>query len=297
MFETNSFQTYLEGRGSARLTVEGYLRDVRLFSQWFEQSNREQLSPQKMTQIDVRLYRQWLMDQRAAPTTINRRLAALRCFGECLKSSGELDHNPAEGIRMVEIQQTAPKWLSKQDQTALLRQLDRSMNAATSEAGRRQAIRDRAAAVMLLNTGLRVAELCDLKLADIELSERKGSVFVRNGKGSKSRRIPLNQAARKATKLWMQYRPEGGELFLSGKGGDGLSTNAFERRLKLIGRQCGIEVTPHELRHSFAKNLLDAGVSIDQVAKLLGHSRIETTKLYVIPSEADLAKAVEKLDF
>jgi integrase/recombinase XerC len=293
-----AFEEYLQGRGASKHTVQGYMMDVRIFSDWFEETNREKLTPEKFTPVDLRLYRQNLLNKGAQPSTINRRLAGLRAFGSMLVKNGVISSNPAEGIRMVEKQRLSPKWLEKRDQAALIRQVERQVNAARTEAGKRQAIRDRAAVMLALNAGLRVGEICDLELRDVEIGERSGALHVRAGKGEKARSIPLNKTARAAARLWLQYRGnDPGPSFWNGKHGGGMTPSGLERRVREIGRLAGVEVTPHILRHTFAKSLIDLGVSLEKVAALLGHSRLETTRMYCIPGEADLEKAVGLLDF
>lgn len=293
-----TFQNHLEDSGVSRNTITGYTRDVHLFSVWFEKQNREPLTAERLTPIDCRLYRQWLIEEGASPATVNRRLASLRSFGAMLMDRGEITHNPALDVRMVGRQKMAPKWLDKLDQAALIRQVERAVNAANTKAGKVRAIRDQAVVVLLINSGLRVSELAALELRDIDIRERGGSLQVRSGKGEKSRSIPLNAAARRVIRLWMQYRPDGPEFkFLSGKRGEGLTSSAIERRVCELGRLAGVEVTPHTLRHSFAKNLIDAGIGIELVAALMGHSSLQTTRIYCIPGEADLERAVAKLDF
>jgi len=292
-----AFQDHLQERGASRNTIAGYVRDITLFSTWFETQNREMLTAEKLTPIDCRLYRQWLIDDGASPATVNRRIAALRSFGAMLMDRGEIPENPARDVRMVGRQKMAPKWLDKREQAALIRQVERQVNAANTKAGKVQAIRDQAVIVLLINSGLRVSELAALELRDIDIHERGGVLHVRAGKGEKSRSIPLNKAARRVVRLWLQFRPDGPDFRLwSGKRGAGLAASAIERRVCELGRLAGVEVTPHTLRHTFAKNLIDAGVGIELVAALMGHSSLETTRLYCIPGEADLERAVAKLE-
>lgn len=290
------FDDYLTGRDRAANTLNGYRRDLRLFGRWFESVNGEALQADNLTPTDVRLYRQYLQEAKARPATINRRLACLRSFGAALQAAGLIDQNPVKDIRMAKEQRTAPKWLDKREQAVLTRQLEREVMAARTEPAKRQAIREQAAALLLLHTGLRVGELCALELGDIHLRERTGALQVRNGKGGKARRIPLNREARRALRSWLSVRPEGGGRLLTGKRGDDLSASGFQRRLAAIGKRAGVKTTPHILRHTFAKNLIDAHVTLQEVADLLGHERLDTTRLYVTPSQADLENAVKRLE-
>jgi site-specific recombinase XerD len=159
--------------------------------------------------------------------------------------------------------------------------------------------RDIAILMLLRHTGLRVGELCALRLADIDISERKGTVTVRSGKGNKYRVVPLNADVRRALGQYVAVRPRvpDDHFFLSQKGG-GVQSQAVQRIVEKHARQAGLEdVTPHTLRHSFAKNLLDEGVDLVTVSALLGHERLETTAIYTQPSPRDMERAVQKLEW
>ena len=296
--QTTNFAGFLASRDQSANTVKGYVQDLNKFSSWFELTNGEKLTPQTLTPTDARLYRQHLLTVRkASPATINRHLAALRAFGRAAVDAGELDSNPLADLRGISEQKTAPKWLDRREQAAILRESERNLAAAKSEAGKRQAIRDQCVIILLLNTGLRISELTALDRDDLELSERAGSLRVRNGKGCKARTIPLNATVRKALRAWLYSRCDHNEssVFL-GKRGERLAPSGIQRRIAELGRRVKVEVTPHTLRHTFAKNLVDAGVSLEKVAMLLGHSSLNTTKIYITPSRADLDLAVGCLD-
>ncbi|MEA3376813.1 MAG: tyrosine-type recombinase/integrase, partial [Chloroflexota bacterium] len=140
-------------------------------------------------------------------------------------------------------------------------------------------------------------EVSKLRLDDVEISPRKGSVTVRGGKGEKFRRVPLNIDTRKAIQAYLSENPpeRDNHLFVSQRGGplqpSGIyylvNRYAYDARLE--------DVTPHTLRHTFGKNLVDAGVSLDRVAQLLGHESVDTTRIYTTPSEQDLQREVEKI--
>jgi len=147
-----------------------------------------------------------------------------------------------------------------------------------------------------LNTGLRVSELCALKWSDITMSDRKGKLLVNAGKGCKYRDIPLNKDARLAF-FNLDYTIHAGSdafIFTGQRGVLGSrGVQLMLNRLK-FPEELGA-VSPHQLRHTFCKNLVDAGVSLEKVAYLAGHERLDTTKLYCQPSFADLSEAVERI--
>jgi len=154
----------------------------------------------------------------------------------------------------------------------------------------------------MLYAGLRIGEVCALNLGDIQLSERKGAATVRRGKGRKQRDAPLNKDVRLALTEWLAQRQawlqelgvQSQALFVGQMGGR-LGARAVQHRLKAYGKQAQVEVTPHILRHTCAKRLLEAGVSEFEVAAILGHKSLETTRRYGKPGKHDLQHAVEKL--
>jgi site-specific recombinase XerD len=160
--------------------------------------------------------------------------------------------------------------------------------------------RDASMVLFLMHTGLRLHEALDQQLDDMQMSERKGLLLVRQGKGSKQRSIPLNADARKAINDWLAIRPKGNSNFLwtavESEPGSTLSSRSVQRAIRRIGLDAGLEdLTPHVLRHTFAKNLVDSGVGLEKVAALLGHSSLNTTRVYITPNLQDLEKAVEQV--
>jgi integrase/recombinase XerC len=288
------FEAHLTAQDKSAHTIKGYLSDLRRFARWFEQTNGYALSPEGITAIDVRQYRQYLQTvKNYKAATINRRLSAIRTYTQWALDKGQINFNPVENVQGITQQEEAPRWLDKREQRALLRQVSLNHNAAETPAALQQAVRDQLILVLLLNTGLRVSELCQVQLGDLEISERKGSLQVRQGKGGKAREIPLNKACRQALADWFAQRPEAASShLLIGKRGGRLKARGVERVIEGLGRQSGVEVTPHVLRHTFAKSLVDAGVTLEKVAMLLGHSNLNTTRIYITPSQADLAEAV-----
>lgn len=146
---------------------------------------------------------------------------------------------------------------------------------------------------IMLHAGLRVSEVCALGREDVILSDRTGKIIVRKGKGNKYREVPLNKTIRTILYRWLEEKPEG-PLFPNRNGNEMSSRAVFDVVAKYAYSAKLLEVTPHTLRHTFCKNLIDMGVPIDQVAVMAGHSSLDVTKRYTAPSMADLQKAVER---
>jgi len=255
----------------------------------------------EVTTFDVQRYRDHLIDAGHKPSTINRRLAALRAF---FAWAAEQDHtaiNPAAGIKSIQHKRRAPKGLSKQQVYLLQRQAAARRQLAEALAGQQTvtpavvlARRDEAILAVLIYTGLRVGELVNLRLRDVEINARSGKVCVYGkGRGKKYREVPLHVEARKALEAYLDVRPgnEDEYLFFSQRGP--LKERGVQFRLQQIGEEAKVEVTPHKLRHTFASQLLrEAGVDLVTTSTLLGHESVNTTAIYTQPTEADLEAAV-----
>lgn len=266
------------------LTIRVYRSDLEAMAGWFESQNGDAFSPAQLTPADLRDYKRWLAGRDLKPASINRKLASLKSFlnwaadVHLLRAGHSLRvPKPVQEVR------GGPRWLNRREQHRLIR-----------AAEHRGSVRDLAAVRLMLNTGLRVAELCALKWKDIRLSARQGTLTVRRGKGNKRRQIPLNKDARTAL-LSLGYSEQAGKtssIFVGQRGP--LTTRGVQILLAASVRAAGLkDVTPHSLRHSFCKNLVNAGVTLEKVAALAGHESLETTRRYCEPSLQDLEHAVE----
>jgi site-specific recombinase XerD len=273
--------------GSSEKTISSYKSDLFLFISWFEQSVDEAFSPHAVTSSDIRDYKSFLLTvQHSKPATINRKLAALKRFFGWAEGKKMIEDSPAEAVKGVASSPRAPQSLEKREIEKLIRAVERY--------GKK---RDLAVVSILRHTGVRVSELCNLTLSDIKLSERKGSLVVRSGKGGRYRDLPLNLDARKAISEYLEVRPaiKSDCLFVNQRR-QRLTPKGVQNLITKYARLAGLEdVTPHTLRHSFGKHTLDAGANLVAVSALLGHQRLETTAIYTTPSERDLEQAVDRL--
>jgi site-specific recombinase XerD len=286
--ELRLFLAELERREASPQTIRAYRQDLTAFRRFLHQSTGEVFTAAAVTPTDLREYRSFLLNVRhAAPATINRHLAALRKFFLWAKAQGWLRELPTDEVRGVREVARPPKWLEKRDIDRLIREAERGGSK-----------RDLAIALLLRHTGLRVGELAALQVGDVETSERKGAVVVRSGKGGKQRTVPLNVDARRAIEAYKEVRPQvpSNQLFISQRGA-GLQAQAVENLVKKYAGRAGLEnVTPHTLRHTFGKSLVDAGIDLGTVATLMGHERLDTTALYTQPGARDLEQAVARLE-
>ena len=293
-----AYHAYLQSLDRSPHTIRGYLQSIQVFAKWFESQYKTTFTAQEITSASIRTYRSMMQKElRRSPATINHHLAAIRSFCAYAILTGEITHTPCENIHSLREQQLSPRWLENRDQNRLLRELDVLKNGAKTEALKIQAIRDRAMVLLMLKTGIRVGELVSLKLEDVYLGQRQGEITIRQGKGNKFRRIPLNYDVRISINDWLNVRSTEtttATLFLNKQNG-AITTNGVERRITQYSQRVGVKITPHMLRHTFAKNALDRGADITQVAVLLGHENLNTTRRYLTPGQEDLKKVVETL--
>lgn len=276
------FKGYLQGLARSNNTIRSYLNDLALFNAWWIRQNGEGMTPEKITPIDCKNYKNNLLAAGCKPATVNRRLVSIRSFCEWAITAGLIRDNPVI-TRPVPEQRLSPGWLDKREQYSFIRQAQR-------EATDPQGIRNLAAVTLMLNTGVRLAELTALQPGDITLNDRSGTAVIRSGKGGKYRKVPLNREVRRTLKGWLAVRPgDLSTLF-------GILPRGLETAVQGLGERARVRVTPHKLRHTCAKNLLDAGENITIVAALLGHGSLNTTQRYTVPGERDLETAVNRLD-
>ena len=288
------FGEELNRQGRSRHTIRAYTSRVRDFLNWLEERYGE-TDPAAITVLDVREYQTHCIHiKKYAPAGIQQRLSAIRAYCDFLVAQGRLVRNPADEVRPIRVakQDTAPEVLSTQELQKLRREVYKGENK-----------RDIAILNTLLYTGVRASELIHLTLDDIEISERKGTIIVRSGKGNKYREVPLALEARKAISDYLEVRPatKSRRLFL-GQRGPLKTTDAIWKILKKYASRVGLEqrVHPHLLRHQFATELVrrkkhGQPVDLPTLAALMGHKNINTTMVYTKPTLEEIAQSVEGL--
>ena len=227
---------------------------------------------------------------RRAASTVNAHLTALDHFYEHLGLG-------AVRVQRDQLPRRAPRALDAREQKRYLRAVEA-----------RPLSRDRAMGRLLFYSGVRVDELVSLDEDDVPLSARKGKVIVREGKGGDSREVPLvDQVARASVAEWKKERAtwrgadENPALFLNRRGGR-LSARAVDQLLDALAADADLvdddgnaAASAHTIRHTFGTNLLRNGADIVTVAELMGHRRLDTTRLYTLPTERDPEDAVARL--
>lgn len=270
-----------------------YANDLSLFVRWYEKQTGQGYDTRKLTSIDLQSYRGYLQNvEGKKPATINRRVQVLRSFCRWAHGHRLLKEDVGRHVKSIRTERRlAPKGLSRNEVHALLR--------AAKSSGRGQARRNDAILQTLLQTGIRAGELSRLRVADVKLGKRKGSLDVRNGKGRRARQVPLNASARDAIRAYLDERKLEGDspLFISERGG-ALTVAGLEMLIHALRRRAGIDrdgINVHCWRHTFAfRWLKDRPGDLTGLQRLLGHERLDTTAIYCQPSQEDLAEKLER---
>lgn len=271
----------------ARNTVESYRRDLLHFLSFVETKGPKDLL--KVGEIDLRAFLAAEFDRGQKARSSARRLSALRMWFRHLLKEKLFETDPTYNIELPKLSRPLPHDVSAAEIEALFAQPD-----LTRPLGRR----DRAMLELLYATGLRVSELIGLKLGDLH----KEMGFIRvMGKGSKERLVPVGRTALQFLDDYLQLaRPKlargllSEALFLSNRG-RGMSRQQFFLLLKAYAKAAGIkkEISPHQLRHSFATHLLNNGADLRSVQAMLGHADLATTQIYTHVTPERL-KAIHK---
>lgn len=276
----------LRRRDAAEKTRRAYRVDIRQFAVW---AGAQGLAPQSVDPKLVRRYIAHLSEQQSAPSTSARKLASLRALFSSQREHGLILHNPADLVSTPRRPAHLPHVLKAREVGGLL---DGIPAATLLEK------RDRALFELAYACGLRAEELVSLSVSDID---HDGEQLRVEGKGRKTRFLPVGEQAGAALRLYLQsgrpklLDPAGREepaLFLS-KSGRPLGTGDVRRRLRVWIARVGLPggASPHALRHSFATHLLDGGADLRAIQELLGHASISTTQVYTRVESARLRSA------
>ncbi|MGH8254903.1 MAG: tyrosine-type recombinase/integrase [Steroidobacteraceae bacterium] len=288
-----AFLVALKRADLAPATRRGYGYDLRHFLAWRASVQTEDFTLERLGEYDLIAYRQHLLAAGRRPATVNRRLNALRRLCRWAHSVGNLRADVAHGLRPVRVvRNRQPAGLTDAEAHALLRAAGASTHGL---AGRNYAL-----VQLMLQAGLRVGEVAALRVEDVTLHERSGSVRIRAGKGMKAREVPLNATARRALQRYLEggrVLTAGEPLFLSSRG-TAMPVRSIQAAIASLVRRARIKriaASAHSLRHTFALGYLrDNPGKLVELAGLLGHDSLDTTAVYTRPSEDDLAADLER---
>lgn len=269
-------------------TVSSYLRDIRQFSEWL--THREDNALLNATQLNIRDYLAYLQEQGKSGATVSRSLASLKNFYAWLVSTGFLEESPVSTeIHVDRGEKKLPQILTGKEVELLLAQ-----PSCVDSKG----FRDKAMLEVMYATGIRVTELIDLNIEDVNLELG----ILKCSSAKKPRAIPLYPAALRSLSVYikdvrMLMLADPGEraLFVN-VNGERMSRQGFWKILKYYQTKAGIdkEITPHTLRHSFAVHLLENGADLGSLQELMGHSDISSTQMYTHMINQKIKSVYEK---
>lgn len=269
-------------RNMSAHTLRNYESDLEQFRAFLFSIEKRENFP--INQVDRLTIREWMATLHAAglkKASIARKLASLRTLFQFLIREGKLESNPAKMVATPKIERKLPTHLSMEDAVRFIETPDLS-----TDLGRR----DRAILEFLYATGIRVGELVNINLMDIDVRERTARVF---GKRRKERIVPFHDTALQALLLYInETRPvllanaplaerDDKACFLNYQG-TRITTRSIGRMIDKYIKQCADvhKISPHSLRHTFATHMLDSGADLRDIQELLGHARLSTTQIY-----------------
>lgn len=260
-------------RGKSKQTIKTYMFCLSKFDNWL---NGAGTNLEEFSRSDVQQYIDYLVSKRYSATTINKYWSSIKHFSRWAKKDAAIEDISV--ITPPNMLNQAPIALSRNDVNKLIREIDRTGN-----------VRNMAIIQTLVNTGIRLNELVNLDRNDFDMSERKGSIKVRFGKGNKERQLPLSAETRMAISKYLETRHDSLEaMFLSNR-----NKRISERTVQHIVEQHGINV--HSLRHTFITKLVRNGEDFSLVQSLSGHANADMVMRYSSPNEEDMEEAVSKL--
>lgn len=269
--EYTSFMTNV--RHKSLNTVESYKRDVTQYITYLEGSGITDIS--LATKTTILSYLLTLQKKGKATSTVSRTLASLRSFYLFMLQNGAVASNPTSNLEAPRVEKKTPQILAGAEVELLLDQPKTTDN---------KGIRDKAMLELLYATGIRVSELINLEITDVNIPLS----FIRCRGGKKERVIPMGNKAREAlddyirnARGYMLKNEDETALFVN-CGGVRLSRQGFWKLIKHYQREAGIktEITPHTLRHSFAAHLLENGADLRSIQEMMGHADISSTQIY-----------------
>lgn len=269
--EYTSFMTDI--RHKSLNTVESYKRDVTQYISYLDGTGVTDIS--STTKTTVLSYLLYLQKEGRASSTVSRTIASLRSYYLFMMQNGVVKSNPTSNLEAPHVEKKIPKILSGEEVELLLEQPKNCDN---------KGIRDKAMLELLYATGIRVSELINLDVSDVNVPMS----FVRCKGGKKERIIPMGHQAKDALENYINnvrkymVKDENETALFVNCSGARLSRQGFWKLIKYYQHIAGIEtdITPHTLRHSFAAHLLENGADLHSIQEMMGHADISSTQVY-----------------
>ncbi len=278
-----SFLNYLlVDKGLSNNTVKAYEADISSFFQWLD---NEDLKYKNLQEDHINQYISFLFQRKMRSSSVNRKISSIKSFYIFLVKRNFLKNSPLNDLVTPKQEKYLPESMSEAEVDKLLNSPDVANKIEN---------RDKAMIEMLYATGMRISELVNLKLTDVDMKRCVVKVF---GKGSKERLVPFGETALDSLKSYLNDREQSSskEIFLSNRGKK-MTRVAFWQRVKiyLIRENLKNSISPHTLRHAFATHLLNRGADLRSVQLLLGHSDLSTTQIYTHIAKQRLSDVLKK---
>ena len=272
---------YIE-KGLSNNTVSSYKNDIKSFFLWLDENS---FNPLNINASDANNYVSKLFGDGLKSSSVNRKISAIKSFYIFLQKKKIIMKSPIADIVMPKQEKYLPVSMSEEEVERLLNSPDLNIQIER---------RDKAMIEVLYATGIRISELTNLKLTDLDINRSVLKVF---GKGSKERLVPFGEKAAESLSLYLIDRKDlkSKEIFLSNRGTK-ISRGAFWQRIKIYTKRenLKISISPHTLRHAFATHLLNRGADLRSVQILLGHSDLSTTQIYTHIAKQRLGEILKK---
>lgn len=272
---------YIE-KGLSKNTVSSYKNDISSFSSWCDKEHLDRL---KITDLNLNNYISKLFSIGLKSSSINRKISSIKHFYLFLLKKKVIKNSPVDEITTPKQEKYLPTSMSEDEVESLLGSPKSSIKIER---------RDKAMIEILYATGMRISELVNLKLTDIDFNRSVLKVF---GKGSKERLVPYGEKAAEALRIYLEDRKklDSKDVFLSNRG-TRITRGAFWQRIKIYIKRENLKssISPHTLRHAFATHLLNRGADLRSVQILLGHSDLSTTQIYTHIAKKRLGEILKK---
>ncbi len=278
-----SFLNYLlVDKGLSNNTVKAYEADISSFFQWLD---NEDLKYKNLQEDHINKYISFLFQKKMRSSSVNRKISSIKSFYIFLVKRNFVKNSPLNDLVTPKQEKYLPESMSEAEVDKLLNSPDVANKIEN---------RDKAMIEMLYATGMRISELVNLKMTDVDMKRCVVKVF---GKGSKERLVPFGETALDSLRSYLNEREQSSskEIFLSNRGKK-MTRVAFWQRVKvyLIRENLKNSISPHTLRHAFATHLLNRGADLRSVQLLLGHSDLSTTQIYTHIAKQRLSDVLKK---
>ena len=284
-------------RNASPHTLRNYRHTLKEFADWHQKELQAPPPWLSLQRHHFRAYLRYLSRNKLSRSAIQLRFSALRTFYRYLIKTGELTELPIKQISLPPTKKRLPRFLTAEQMNDLLMAPLKKMRA-NKNADQGPLIRDAAILETFYSCGIRISELCDLKVEDIDWDQQLVRVM---GKGRKERQLPIGTPALESIRYYWKVSyhlqiPDSPVFLSNHDKRKPMYPRLIQLRLKKYLAQAGIdpEMTPHKLRHSFATHLLNAGADLRSVQELLGHANLVTTQIYTHLSTDKLKAAYKK---